>query len=401
VTISTPLRRSAAAIATLQLILVGSLLVLRWRDWLSTPSLFQDLRVYRDGANALLSGSDLYVARTSGHGQLVFTYPPFAAAVFAFLAVVSWPVAAAAMLLLSGLSYFAFTGALAQQLRWSRRASLAAALIGLLAEPVLRTVQQGQINLVLAALVVLDAFILPARLRGVLTGLVAGVKLIPAVFVLYYVARRDWPAAARATVTGAATIAIMWMIAPTSSQHYWTVLLLDPTRSGGGGYPDNQSLAGVAARILHNDQPSILITLPLQVAALLLAYLVARRLVARHQEVGALTAVAVGGLLASPVSWSHHWIWAIPMVIVLIDQGRRITAALCGGAFVIAPLTLSPLGWLHDTPRPLWILATLIMPLTGLAWLTRMGHAPSGPGQAKVGPTSVSERVRRRQSTPV
>ena len=66
-----------------------------------------------------------------------------------------------------------------------------------------------------------------------------------------------------------------------------------------------------------------------------------------------------------------------------------------------APLTLSPLGWLHDTPRPLWILATLIMPLTGLAWLTRMGHAPSGPGQAKVGPTSVSERVRRRQSTPV
>lgn len=32
-------------------------------------------------------------------------------------------------------------------------------------------------------------------------------------------------------------------------------------------------------------------------------------------------------LLASPVSWSHHWVWAVPALVVLADRWRRTGAA--------------------------------------------------------------------------
>ena len=34
------------------------------------------------------------------------------------------------------------------------------------------------------------------------------------------------------------------------------------------------------------------------------------------QPVLALICVAMFGLVVSPVSWSHHWVWALPTVLV-------------------------------------------------------------------------------------
>ena len=73
------------------------------------------------------------------------------------------------------------------------------------------------------------------------------------------------------------------------------------------------------------------------------------------REAEAVLAVAIGALLASPVSWSHHWVWCVPLGMSLYAARRRVALALAGVVFWFAPLTLSPLGALGDAPRPAWV----------------------------------------------
>jgi alpha-1,2-mannosyltransferase len=302
------------------------------------PSVFQDLTVYRRGAEAIARDMSPYGTRTHGHGDLVFTYPPFAGVAFIPLTWMSWAAAAAALTAVSALCYVGVVLLTGRQLCWSERAIVSALVLGLAAAPLLRTVQQGQINLILAALVAVDLWLLPRRWRGCLIGIAARIKIVPAVFALHLVARRDWRGIAMVGAGGLATVAAAWLIAPDASLTYWTQMALDTSRSGGGGYPDNQSLIGVLARVLRDDTPPVWITLPLQTGALAAAYLVARKATTARQPALGVVAIAVGGLLASPVSWSHHWIWAAPMVMALVSISKPTQAILTAIVFTLPPM---------------------------------------------------------------
>ena len=166
------------------------------------------------------------------------------------------------------------------------------------------------------------------------------------------VARRDWPSVARTVLAGIATIGAAWIVAPAASLWYWTQMALDTSRSGGGGYPDNLSLVGVLARLLHDDTPTWRDTLPLQGAALGLAYLCARRAMAADRPVEGALAIGIGGLLASPVSWSHHRVWCVPMVMTLVSMKRHAHATAAAVTFAVPPLALSPLGWFSGAIAP-------------------------------------------------
>jgi alpha-1,2-mannosyltransferase len=48
-------------------------------------------------------------------------------------------------------------------------------------------------------------------------------------------------------------------------------------------------------------------------------------------------------LLASPVSWSHHWVWAVPVALVLWE-GSRWAAAAWVAVFVARPVVWPPYG---------------------------------------------------------
>lgn len=178
----------------------------RYVDWLRGPPHFQDLSVYRAGARALLDGSALYADRSAGHGQLVFTYPPFAALIFVPFALLPWAGAAVALVLLSALAYAVLIGVFGRSPGWTRTGIAVAAGVGLLAEPVLRTIQQGQVNLVLAALVSADLLNVPRRYRGILIGIAAGIKLVPAAFALCLLARRDLGSILRLIATTVGTV---------------------------------------------------------------------------------------------------------------------------------------------------------------------------------------------------
>ena len=50
------------------------------------------------------------------------------------------------------------------------------------------------------------------------------------------------------------------------------------------------------------------------------------------------------GLLVSPISWTHHWVWLVPLALVLLDLGHRRLAALTVAVAVVDPQELLPRG---------------------------------------------------------
>ena len=77
------------------------------------------------------------------------------------------------------------------------------------------------------------------------------------------------------------------------------------------------------------------------------------------EPVLALICVAMFGLVVSPVSWSHHWVWMLPTVIVTAVVGyrrRRLALLLVSAAglalMVWTPITLLPEH--HETAASLW-----------------------------------------------
>jgi alpha-1,2-mannosyltransferase len=282
-----------------------------------------DLDVYRTGARAWLDGGDLYADLPILAGfTLPFTYPPFAAAVLAPLAM---PPLWVASTLLTVLSVVVMAGSAVLMARalgaprqyWSLLAVAAIPFV-LLFEPLRSNLAAGQVNAVLLLLVVVDCLALtPSRYRGALVGVAAAVKLTPAAFVLFFVLKRDRRAALNAVLSFALCSGIGFLCAPADSWRFWTEVLYETKRIGGPMFTANQSITGVLARF---DVPPWLHTgLWLGLCAVVVGLAVAgiRKALAEGQTTLALALTALVPLLCSPISWSHHWVWAIPLVLAL------------------------------------------------------------------------------------
>ena len=322
-----------------------------------------DLDVYRIGAQAWLDGDSLYgqLPVTSAGLRLPFTYPPAAAVLLSPVAFVPfW----AANAIATAASLSALVVLLALSLRRSRTwRALSAPLLALLAasllvEPVQATLGFGQVNLVLAALVALD--VVPARTwwpRGVLIGVAAAVKLTPAVFVLALLVRRQYREAATAGLAFTVVTLVAWVLAPQDSEHYWTEILWNPSRIGGATYAGNQSIHGVLLRLGLSGEPERVLWLACTAALAILAWVGMRDAARRGEVVLVLGLNAIVALLASPISWTHHWVWLVPLCITMWSHGPtgrtrwRILAALGAVLMLLRPIWWLPreedreLGW--------------------------------------------------------
>ncbi|GAB1512638.1 glycosyltransferase 87 family protein [Actinophytocola sp. KF-1] len=285
----------------------------------TVPGSLIDLDVYRAGGAAWLHGVPLYT--DAFPSWLPFTYPPVAAVLFSVPAMLPLPVAAA-VLTVAGLAALTVTVLLAAPLRI--RGPLAAmAVVGVCVfEPVRTTLLFGQVNLVLMGLVAVDCLMPRTRHpRGLLVGVAAAVKLTPAIFVLFFLARRQYAAAVTTVVTFAAVTGAGMLLAPADSVTYWHTTIFDPDRIGGAMFVTNQSLRGALSRLGLPDG----LWFALVAAVLAAAWRGARR---ATEPVVALLLVAAAGLLASPVSWSHHWVWVVPALAVLAGRAAVPTAAV-------------------------------------------------------------------------
>ena len=69
-----------------------------------------------------------------------------------------------------------------------------------------------------------------------------------------------------------------------------------------------------------------------------------RALWLRGDRLASVSVCGTMALLCSPVSWSHHWVWAIPLGVALISGtvlGRCCPVAVAAtwfGLFVLSPI---------------------------------------------------------------
>ena len=315
---------------------VLAVVALLWIPWSVARASWADLEVYVRGAQAILAGAPLYAQQA---GVLPFTYSPFAAVVFTPLPFLS-PTASGWFFTLGSLvGYLVVVGAFGWRLRLPWRYLALVAMGGMAFEPFVRTIVLGQVNLYLIAAVVLDCLVIRSSHRGWLVGLAAGIKVVPGVFVLYFVLQRDWRSATRAACAFVLTVVCGAVVAPQDSMRYWSGGLFGISHWGPVAVVDgkNQSLIGQLARISHNPSPLMVTALVLSASGLALAIAAAHRQLQAGDDVAALTAVAIGGLLASPLSWTHHWVWAVPAVMVLVSRRQWVTAWLFGLVFAAGP----------------------------------------------------------------
>lgn len=321
--------KALAALAAGELVLLVVVLVWKRLDGL-------DLDVYRLGTAAFFRTGDPYGVLPPTHDGTVlpFTYPPFAA--LAFVPLLAVP-ARVSLIALTVVSVLALGAALAWCFaRFDRRphvvgvAVFAAQAVALFSEPVRSTLGFGQINLLLMLLVVFDV-LGPIQQRGYLVGLAGAVKLTPLAFVLFFLVRKDFRSAARAVGAFVVAEAVAWVLAPRGSVRYWTSVVYSGDRIGDPAYIGNQSLRGVLERLgVGGAWWAVAVVLTLA----LTAFAIHR---ARH-AVPALLVCALGALLVSPISWTHHWVWLAPAIGVLCRQGRWWAAVPATIVLVVSPV---------------------------------------------------------------
>jgi alpha-1,2-mannosyltransferase len=332
-----------------------------------------DIEVYRMGGQAWLDGRPLYTDAATFHTQvgldLPFTYPPLAAIAFAPFAWMPFPVASVAItcttllllvvstvIVLTRLDVWAPSDAwtaVTGEPAWLRRTVLAMALVAVALinlEPIQANFDFGQINVVLMTLVIADCA--PRHTpwpRGILVGLAIALKLTPAVFLLYFVLRRDGRAAVTAVLSFAVASLAGAVLSWRDSWEYWTSTIRHTDRIGSAALNTNQNIAGALARLELGEGTRFLLWTTACFAALALTVWAARRVLRADEPLLALICIALFGLVVSPVSWSHHWVWVLPTLVVtavLAYRRRNIALGIVTAAGVVlmvwTPIVLMP-----------------------------------------------------------
>jgi alpha-1,2-mannosyltransferase len=318
-------------------------LVLAAAVWAALRGDFTDLFVYQYAGQSVLDGVSVYASDDPVTG-LPFTYPPFAAVLMLPLAPLPAWLAAA---LWTGASMLALTAVVALVLRGLDLPSsgwLVTLVAGgaLAMEPVWQNLTFGQVNAFLLLAVLVDLLRPGRRWSGVLLGLAAGVKLAPLVFVVMLVLvgrRRD---AGRAILTFAGTVVAGLVVMPGAAWAYWTDDLVRASRVGPPQLAHNQSAYGAMTRLLDEAPPTALWLAVAGPLALAVLFVGARWWLHGDRVLG----TCLGGLamlVASPVSWSHHWVWAAPLALALWKRSRW-AGALWAAVFVARPILWPPWG---------------------------------------------------------
>lgn len=244
--------------------------------------------------------------------------------------------------------------------------------------------------------------------RGVASGLAAAIKLTPAIAVLIFLLRRQWRSAITMVATSLAVALLSWVISPGESARFFFDAMWDPQRAGDAYYTSNQNLKGFVARALPENTWSIAWAITVALALVAAVWLCLRiqaaatSVVTPHSayddaapgplnaaapatgatvsaasaalaapagdavELAASDAVATTpaapvlpenlatlltaavimtlGLLVSPITWSHHWVWGLASVVALIAVALRLKSAplaalalVQGALFIMAP----------------------------------------------------------------
>ncbi|MEU6746944.1 glycosyltransferase 87 family protein [Spirillospora sp. NPDC046719] len=341
-----------------------------------------DLEVYREGGLAVLRGAALYDFLTQPPQLLPFTYPPFAALLAVPFTLLSWRAAqwAWTVLIYAALAvavWYAFRDLIRRTGRWAPLTMGVLVAGAAWLDPVRDQVRFGQVGVFLLAMCLADCCTRSPRWpRGLLVGLALAIKLVPGVFLVYFLitGRRD--AFVNALATAVVATLGGFAVLPHASAAYWFgALLQGGDRTGAVDGTTNQAINGIVARVLDQGPARTAVWLILALAMAYAGFRLARRATYAADALAGgrpvvtgpagtdhfaaadpasgpgaygllLAGVAITGLLSvvlSPVGWIHHLVWIIPVIGALVGDGRDTRRCLFGLAFWI--FFLFPLPW--------------------------------------------------------
>ena len=378
-----------------------------------------DVYVYWYALNNWFSGNSLYDWYALPDNKMYpFTYPPFGAWALSPLTWFDYEIAAPLMIMAIALQTAVIVALIGRSLgcSWGSAFAIApwaAILVQQCLEPFNQSVGFAQVNTAMMALVMIDVAAPPSwKGRGVASGLAAAIKLTPAIAVLIFLLRRQWRSAITMVATSLTVTLLSWIISPSESARFFFDAMWDPQRAGDAYYAGNQNLKGFVARALPENAWSITWAIAVVLALVAAVWLclriqaaatsvvtsrsasddVASGLLntaapaapagdatetAASDAVAAPSAVATSpaspalpenlatlltaavimtlGLLVSPITWSHHWVWGLASVVALIAVALRLKSAplaalaLAQGAlFIMAPHWWFPYGQVNE-----------------------------------------------------
>lgn len=378
-----------------------------------------DVYVYWYALNNWFSGNSLYDWYALPDNKMYpFTYPPFGAWALSPLTWFDYEIAAPLMIMAIALQTAVIVALVGRSLgcSWGSAFAIApwaAILVQQCLEPFTQSVGFAQVNTAMMALVMIDVAAPDSwKGRGVASGLAAAIKLTPAIAVLIFLLRRQWRSAITMVATSLTVTLLSWIISPSESARFFFDAMWDPQRAGDAYYAGNQNLKGFVARALPENAWSITWAIAVVLALVAAVWLclriqaaatsvvtsrsasddVASGLLntaapaapagdatetAASDAVAAPSAVATSpaspalpenlatlltaavimtlGLLVSPITWSHHWVWGLASVVALIAVALRLKSAplaalaLAQGAlFIMAPHWWFPYGQVNE-----------------------------------------------------
>ncbi len=293
-----------------------------------------DAEVYRKGGEIVAhGGSGLYDGALL-NDILPFTYTPFAGVLFVPLSWMStdvlrwvWTIAVMLALLACILIAFRLAGFVRDGRVWF--AAVCLTLVATVLEPVRTTLWFGQINVFLMLLLLWDlGRPAGARGKGFSIGIAAGIKLTPLFFLAYLVVTRQWRETRNALLTLAGTVAIGFLVIPHESLTYWSGTFLDANRVGEPNQVGNQSINGLIAYLTDAKEPSTVLWLAAAVPAALAGLAIAAWAQRRGEVLLAVTVVGLTACAVSPFSWGHHWVWIVPLLVLLLAGALAPAAPL-------------------------------------------------------------------------
>jgi alpha-1,2-mannosyltransferase len=376
-------------------IVLGLLLVTYLLGGLGQALAGTDFGVYRGAIHNAWSGGSLYdfALGVPGVGPEGFTYPPFAALFLAPVAALPpqaglWVWTALQLALCPVLALITIRATPNRHGRgvegWLVLGLSAVALV--LTEPFVHGIALGQVSLVLAALVIVDATVVPPRWRGVLTGIAGAVKLLPMVFLPYLLVTRQWVAARNCLAGFLGATALAFAVLPSDSVRYWTATIFATDRVGLPGEPRNTSLLGL---LTHWGLGLAWLWVALALLIAGASLLRARALFARGQVFAATLTVGVLSTVLSPISWPHHLVWISVAGLYLVLTGRRWSRVLGFGVLAMFVLETPLIG--YEATANLWLNLARTLPSLALIGVAVLGFPNVQAGEPAPEPVAVPE----------
>jgi alpha-1,2-mannosyltransferase len=310
-----------------------------------------DLQVYVYAVKDMLAGKDIF-ATTTPFWNLYFIYPPIAAILMtplAFGPYALWQVVWTGGLVWAQQSVLKRCGA---PRGW--KLGLIGIAVLLAVEPIRTTLGYGQVNTILMALVIADLLPdVPGERRripqGTLIGLAAAIKLTPALFVIFAFLIGKTRMAITAMISFAVFTGIGAILLFRETLVFFGGLSGGDTRTASPLYTGNQSLLGVFFRLGDSSRVTALVGLAVSAVLAVLGCLVAAHWWRHEEKVFAVAIVGLTTCLASPLSWTHHYVWILPLGMAVLSPGVPRWARYLGGFWVVwvclcLPLAVLPYG---------------------------------------------------------